>query len=684
MSRIPFLACLALLAGCPATNPNTVADGGSPVPDKGPEAVVGADQTVASGATVKLDGSGSIASAGKPITSYAWSQLSGPQATLSGASTDIATFVAPITSAAVKLVFQLTVGDGTVTGTAQTTVTVNAQAAENLPPTAAIAAPASVLVGAAVTLDGSGSSDPNGYPLTYQWTQTGGTSVTLSSSTAAKPTFTAPGATTTLAFSLVVTDSHGLASPAASASVNVLPAGSTLPPEAVAGASQSVSSGATVTLDGSGSSDPNGYPLTYLWTQTGGTSVALSSATAVKPTFTAPGAAATLIFSLVVTDSHSLVSSPATTTVTVTAPAAASCSGVGSSTNDFLKEPSLHALTRTGVVVFFMTASSVVAKVAYGSGNLSSTATDPSATGRHVIQLSGLTANTAYSYQVTAGSSSATGCFMTAPDYATSPTAFRFAVGGDSRGNDTEWTKVANAILAKNPRFYMATGDNNNSNGAASAWQTYYKDAATLLRNVPYFAAMGNHDNYSSWSTYNVSPQSSSGSDSYYAMVFGNAGFVAINPNASYASGTAQNSWVSTALSTFKGGPLFAFQHQPLYSCGSHGSDTTLQAAFQSMFEQNLVATSFNGHDHDLIFWSTVNGVRYVVSGGGGTSLYSLSGCQGPFSVSGYGFMIVDVDGASVTETFYDDSGNQLFQNPTFSAAGTAIDFSKIGSLTVY
>jgi hypothetical protein len=331
-----------------------------------------------------------------------------------------------------------------------------------------------------------------------------------------------------------------------------------------------------------------------------------------------------------------------------------------------------------------MTSASVVGKVDYGAGGYTSTAQDSSATGRHVIQLTGLTPNTQYAYRITAGTSSATGCFYTAPDYAAQPTSFSFAVGGDSRGNNAEWTKISNSILAKNPRFYLATGDNNNSNGADSGWQTYYQAAATMFRNVPYFAAMGNHDNFSSWSTYNVSPQSSSGSDAYFAVVYGNAGFVAINPNSSYGAGTAQNGWVKTALQAFKGGPLFVFQHQPLYSCGNHGSDSSLQAAFQSVFEADTVTTSFNGHDHDLIFWSTINGVRYVVSGGGGTSLYTLSGCQGPFSKKGYGFMMVDVNGSSIQETFYDDSGNVLYSHPAFSAAGAAIDFSKVGALTVY
>jgi hypothetical protein len=63
-----------------------------------------------------------------------------------------------------------------------------------------------------VNLDGSGSRDPDGnIPLTYLWTQTGGTTVTLSSNTIANPNFTTPAVPTTLTFTLVVTDNLGLA-----------------------------------------------------------------------------------------------------------------------------------------------------------------------------------------------------------------------------------------------------------------------------------------------------------------------------------------------------------------------------------------------------------------------------------------------------------------------------------------
>jgi hypothetical protein len=63
--------------------------------------------------------------------------------------------------------------------------------------------------GSIVTLDGSGSVDPKGDSLSYQWEQTSGPNVLLSDDQAENPTFTAPdvGSTgDTLTFKLTVTD----------------------------------------------------------------------------------------------------------------------------------------------------------------------------------------------------------------------------------------------------------------------------------------------------------------------------------------------------------------------------------------------------------------------------------------------------------------------------------------------
>src|SRR5687767_395096 len=59
-------------------------------------------------------------------------------------------------------------------------------------------------------------------------------------------------------------------------------------PSANAGSAQTVVAGATVTLNGSSSSDPDGTIAAFAWTQTTGTPVTLVSAGTATPTFVAP------------------------------------------------------------------------------------------------------------------------------------------------------------------------------------------------------------------------------------------------------------------------------------------------------------------------------------------------------------------------------------------------------------
>ncbi|MBK7142991.1 MAG: Ig-like domain-containing protein [bacterium] len=71
-------------------------------------------------------------------------------------------------------------------------------------------------------------------------------------------------------------------------------------PTADAGATQVVTQGASVTLNGSGSNDPDGGTLTYAWTQVAGPSV--GNLTGVQPSFAAPAEVTTVIFDLVVSN----------------------------------------------------------------------------------------------------------------------------------------------------------------------------------------------------------------------------------------------------------------------------------------------------------------------------------------------------------------------------------------------
>ena len=74
------------------------------------------------------------------------------------------------------------------------------------------------------------------------------------------------------------------------------------PPSADAGVDQMVEAGGTVTLNGTGSSDPDGRIASYQWTQTGGPTVSLLNADQALASFVAPEVDATATFRLTVTD----------------------------------------------------------------------------------------------------------------------------------------------------------------------------------------------------------------------------------------------------------------------------------------------------------------------------------------------------------------------------------------------
>jgi|TARA_Y100000294_G_scaffold95481_1_gene88828 hypothetical protein len=78
--------------------------------------------------------------------------------------------------------------------------------------------------------------------------------------------------------------------------------GGNIAPIASAGLNQSVNYGIEVTLDGSGSVDPDGSIESYLWAQVAGAIVSLSSNNEMVVTFTAPTTTDSLSFILTVTD----------------------------------------------------------------------------------------------------------------------------------------------------------------------------------------------------------------------------------------------------------------------------------------------------------------------------------------------------------------------------------------------
>lgn len=169
-----------------------------PVADAGPDRL-----RVAAATTVTLDGTASSDPDNDPLT-YAWTQLSGPNVTLSDATAARPTFTAPSGPQTGPIVFQLVVNDGTDDSAPDSvSITIN-----NGPAANAGADQIDLAPGSQVRLDGTASSDPENDPLTYAWTQVSGPSVSLDDPTSATPSFTAPRESggQPIVFQLVVSD----------------------------------------------------------------------------------------------------------------------------------------------------------------------------------------------------------------------------------------------------------------------------------------------------------------------------------------------------------------------------------------------------------------------------------------------------------------------------------------------
>ncbi|TWX63428.1 DUF1566 domain-containing protein [Colwellia demingiae] len=184
-----------------------------------PTVNAGIDQTVDKQTAVSL--SGSAVDSDGTIVSYAWLQTAGTTVTLTNTNSASASFTSPDVTISTVLSFELTVTDNR-TGTATDSIDITVLP-ENIVPSVNAGVDQTVDKKTAVSLSGS-AVDSDGTIVSYAWTQTAGTTVTLTNATTESTSFTSPDVTllATLSFTLTVTDNRG-GSSSDSINIKVLP-----------------------------------------------------------------------------------------------------------------------------------------------------------------------------------------------------------------------------------------------------------------------------------------------------------------------------------------------------------------------------------------------------------------------------------------------------------------------------
>jgi predicted phosphodiesterase len=239
--------------------------------------------------------------------------------------------------------------------------------------------------------------------------------------------------------------------------------------------------------------------------------------------------------------------------------------------------------------------------------------------------------------------------------------AFTFIVLGDNRSGDAEYQKLIAMAVERKPAFIVNTGDQIPSPGDLKDW-TAFREMSRIVA-VPYFLTVGNHDvNDATTERIYKEQVDLPGNELYYSFIAGNSLFIVLD---TYLTGEQkkiageQYQWLEAVLRGSKQRHLFVFLHHPLYpdrEKGRHFGNCLdrypeERDRLQALFARHRVAAVFAGHEH-LYLRRTVDGVRHVITGGGGAPLYA-DDKDGGF----HHYVLVTVDGDRVSGEVVDITG---------------------------
>jgi Secretion system C-terminal sorting domain/PKD domain len=275
-------------------------------------AYAGVNQTITLPSnSATLSGSGSP-SAGNSITSYGWTEISGPSSPTITAASSATASVNPLIAG--TYTFQLTVKDNTG-ASATSTMTVTVNPAPNVPPTVSAGTTQTITLPLnSVTLTGTASGNGGATISSTNWSETTGPNTVVPATPAALSTTVGGLIAGTYTFQLSATDNHGLSTPA---SVTIIVKAANVPPAVSAGTTQTITLPVnSVTLTGTASGNGGATISSTTWSETTGPNTVVPATPSTLSTAVGGLIAGTYTFQLSATDNNGL-STPASVTVIV-------------------------------------------------------------------------------------------------------------------------------------------------------------------------------------------------------------------------------------------------------------------------------------------------------------------------------------------------------------------------------
>lgn len=149
--------------------------------------------------------------------------------------------------------------------------------------------------------------------------------------------------------------------------------------------------------------------------------------------------------------------------------------------------------------------------------------------------------------------------------------------------------------------------------------------AGLIARKVRFVATIGDHDDRKGHvqdeMAYFKMP------NEYYKVSRGPVDFFVLNTTF-FVRSPEQRAWIAKALAESKARWKIVIGHHPMYSSGRNGNTEGSRKVLEPLLIKNKVDLYLAGHDHDYERFAPIRGVRYVVSGGGGSYLYNFKNIE--------------------------------------------------------
>jgi len=257
-----------------------------------------------------------------------------------------------------------------------------------------------------------------------------------------------------------------------------------------------------------------------------------------------------------------------------------------------------------------------------------------------------------------------------------------FALGDQGSGQYRQWTVARSmekvAERSGDPDFVVLLGDSFYSYGVGSIddrvwnWKFEKMYSGARLAAIPFYAVLGNHDVLGNAEAQIEYSRAQAGSGRWqmpahqYRKDFGNdqgrplLRVVFIDTNRSASEGLEkQIRFIEESFAPSAGQPTWrvVVAHHPIRNLGRHGETPRLAAILLPVLQKYHIDLYVTGHDHDQQLIARDGEPYYVISGGGGQSLYHVSPGQDGllFGKSQHGFCSIAVDSSAMQISFYDD-----------------------------